>query len=631
MNKPLDLTATRLDTTSDATASMNTQMLARTQPQEQAGLDYIPAAQMDTLHALFRARVARSPEKIAYRQFDPQTNQWLSYRWREIDERVQHWRRRFASEGLTVGDRVAIRHTNGINWVIFDQAALSLGLVTVPLYVDDRPDNVAYVIEDSGARLVYLEHAEQWNSQLSASQPLQTPIRIVVERDTPEAPLDRGDPRVKTLAEWLEAPATGRELPIACTADGLASIVYTSGTTGRPKGVMLTHANIASNVRGGLSSVSLYATDSLLSFLPMSHTLERTAGYYMPIMSGSEVIFARSVAELAEDLVNHKPTVLISVPRIYERVHLKLQTKLQVGSPLKRKLFGLAVETGWLRFQHEQGLVAWSPRLLLWPLLDRLVASKVRERLGGRLRFAVSGGAPLPASISRIFIALGINILQGYGLTESSPVIAVNTLQANRPDSVGLPLDGVEVRIIENQELIARGPNLMRGYWNNDAATHATIDADGWLHTGDQARIDEQGFIYITGRLKEILVLANGEKVPPADLESAIVEDTLFDQVLIIGEQKPYLSALIVLNEEQIASIPELAGSLSDPRAEAYVLRRIGERLSGFPGYARIVRVALLLEPWTVFNGLATPTMKLKRATILQRYDREVAQMYQGH
>jgi long-chain acyl-CoA synthetase len=355
------------------------------------------------------------------------------------------------------------------------------------------------------------------------------------------------------------------------------------------------------------------------------------------MMTGATVAFARSIPLLAEDLLTVRPTVLVSVPRIYERVYTKITAGLAEKPPLAPRLFNLAVDTGWRRFLHRQGRGGWHPTFLIWPLLDKLVAGKIMARLGGRMRLAAAGGAPLPPAIARVFVGLGLNLVQGYGLTETSPIIACNTAEDNDPASVGMPLRHVEVRIGANDELLTRGPCVMLGYWERPGATREIIDAENWLHTGDQARI-ERNHIYITGRLKQIIVLANGEKVSPADMEMAIALDPLVEQVMVIGESRPYLTAIIVLNVEQwemlasgLAIDDADAGALRSEAIERAVLERLASRLSEFPGYAQVHRVTCTLEPWTVDNGLITPTMKLKRDRIVARYADEIAAMYAGH
>jgi long-chain acyl-CoA synthetase len=420
--------------------------------------------------------------------------------------------------------------------------------------------------------------------------------------------------------------------------DGLASIMYTSGTTGKPKGVMLSHNNIVHNAYTGLRTFPVGTDDIMLSFLPLSHAFERTAGYYMSMMAGASVAYARSIPLLAEDLMIIRPTILMSVPRIYERVYNAIYSKLNEASPLRRMLFTLTVDVGWARFEYRQGRGAWSPKILLWPILKRLVANKVMQKLGGRLRLSISGGAALPANVSRLFIALGLPLIQGYGMTETSPVVTVNHVENNLPATGGLPLEGVEVRIGAPNALLVKGHCTMLGYWNNPEATAAILDKDGWLNTGDTAIIGASGHITITGRLKEIIVMSNGEKMPPADMENAILRDTLFEQVLLYGEGHSYLVLLAVVNSEQWQILAQRAGvrfdnpeSLCDPRVEQLVLQRIAEQLKDFPGYAKVRRVWLSLEPWSIASGLQTATLKLKRARVFAHFEKELAQLYEGH
>jgi long-chain acyl-CoA synthetase len=520
---------------------------------------------------------------------------------------------------------------------MFDQAALGLGLVSVPLYTDDRPDNIAYILEESGVTLLLVQDAGRWK-RLAGSIPPDGPLkRVLLLDDSPQArELARRDHRVRTLSDWLPE-RTERNLQVREHADphSLASIVYTSGTTGRPKGVMLSHDNMLSVAHGAVTMLDVYEEDSFLSFLPLSHTLERTGGYYLPIMTGSKVSYARSVSQLAEDLRSVRPTVLIAVPRIFERVYGRLGEQLRKRGALASRLFSLAVDTGWRRFRYRQGRGSWSPQFLLWPILQRLVAQKVLVKLGGRLRIAVSGGAALSEEVARVFIGLGLPIVQGYGLTETSPVVAVNPLEANVPASVGLPIRNVQVRIGADDELLVRGPGVMQGYWNNHKATAQVIDPDGWLHTGDQARIDDSGHIFITGRLKDVLALSNGEKIPPGDMEVAIALDPLFEQVMVVGEARPYLSALIVMDgdhwpgfAQDVGVDPFDAEALNDERVHRAVLRRVQRALKSFPGYAKIRRVRLSLESWTIENGLITPTLKVRRPAVLERYADQVERMY---
>ncbi len=593
----------------------------------------ISAAEAGSLCGLLIARARRTPAAPAYRRWDPKAERWVSDTWAQTLAEVGRWQRALEREDLSPGDRVAVLMGNRPEWVHFDLAALGLGLATVPLYPNDRPDSVRHMLDDSGARLLLIETGAMYAGLAPIADTLAGLKRLLVLEPT----AGQSPEGAVVVADWLGEDTREPPQDRVSAPQTLATIVYTSGTTGPAKGVMLTHRNILWNAEAACVRVAVRSNDLFLSFLPLSHTLERTAGYYLPLMAGACVAYARSIAHLGEDLLNVEPTVLIAVPRIFERVHARVRDQLDAGPPARRRLFERAVDVGWRRFLHRQGRGQWAPGLLLAPLLDRLVGKKIRARLGGRIRVAVCGGAPLSPKIARTFIGLGVPLIQGYGLTETSPVVSVNTLEDNRPEGVGTPLPDVEVRIDRYDELLVRSPGIMRGYWGQPAATAAVIDRLGWLHTGDQARL-AFGHIFITGRIKDILVLSTGEKVPPSDLESAIVGDSLFAQVLLIGEGRPFLSLLTVLDPDGYArlaaaeSLPEsLAQARADPRLEETLLRRIQARLSDFPGYATIRRAIAVERPWTVEDGLMTPTMKLKRSRILSQYADEVEQAYSGH
>jgi long-chain acyl-CoA synthetase len=586
-----------------------------------------------TLDGLFRERVKRTPEAVAYRDFNPQHVNWRDYTWAQIDHQIARWQAALERDGLKAGDRVAVMLRNSPEWVIFDQAALGLGLIVVPLYTQDRPDNVAYIVNDAGCKVLLFGTLEQWQAFSQVRGQLGGLTRILTVEPL-AGPGD--DPRLKSIDQWLpEQGGETRHVPRDQAA--LATIVYTSGTTGRPKGVMLSHRNILTNAAACLQVVPVKSDDLLLSFLPLSHTFERTCGYYLTIMCGATTAYARSVQQLGDDLQTVRPTMLISVPRIYERVYAAIKAKLDDGPPLRRKLFQLAVDVGWARFEHAQGRGGWTPGFLLWPVLKALVASKIMARLGGRLKAAFAGGAALAPDISRVFIGLGLPVIQGYGLTETSPVACANSPDDNLPASVGKPVPGVEIKIGDKNALMIKGPNIMLGYWNNEEATRAMIGADGWLNSGDTARIDETGHIYITGRLKEIIVMSNGEKIPPLDIEAAITRDALFEQVMLIGEGKPYLSLMTVLNQEQWKKFaaehnkPADANSVPTPEVEKALLARVAAQMKEFPGYAQVRRVTATLDPWTVENGLLTPTMKLRRSRVMEKFQAELDRMYEGH
>jgi long-chain acyl-CoA synthetase len=573
-----------------------------------------------TLPELFRARLALSPDAIAYRQHDPITGTWTDWTWRRIGDEVELWRDAFAKEQLPIGSRVATVMKSGVDYVCVDQAALSLGLAIVPMHATDNPGNLAYILQDSGASALVIDSPAYWARLAPEVADLPDLRRIVVVSE--EEPAEHGpiesDPRAARASAWLAAAAAGHAPEAVVSSRSLAAIVYTSGATGRPKGVMLSHGNVTSNVLGVLRCVAPKPDDVFLSFLPLSDTFERTAGYYLPIAAGGAVAFARSIALLPKDLRLIRPTILISVPRIYERAYLHIQETVAKSGALRRALFSLAERLGWRRFLAAQaGATARWPiaSRLAWSFLDRLVAARIRAEFGGRLRVAVVGGAPMPEAASKCFLAMGVNLLQGYGMTETSPVVSVNRLERNDPATVGETLGGVEIRIGANDELLVRGPNVMLGYWRKPEETQRVLEPDGWLHTGDQALIDGSR-LKIKGRIKDVIVTSTGEKISPADLEQAITGDLLFEQAMVIGERRPFIAALAVLNRqeaERAARALGLAGGMTDILASnefrALAQKRIARAVAHFPDYATPRKVWLTVDPWTVGAGLMTPRL----------------------
>jgi long-chain acyl-CoA synthetase len=583
-----------------------------------------------TIPGLFRERIKRSPEGIAYRYFDQKESRWKDSTWQEMGIEVARWQSALQKESLEKGDRVAIMSKNCREWVMLDQAALGLGLVLVPLYTQDRADNAAYILSNCGAKILVIGDAEQWSIVKVNDLCIDIVNRIISIEKINFVNHDK----LIDIHNWLPNSNEYSLVNEDLDADALATIVYTSGTTGNPKGVMLSHRNILSNAHSGLRSFHMTEKDIFLSFLPLSHTLERTIGYYLPMMSGSTVAFSRSILQLAEDLLIIKPTAIISVPRIYERVYARIKKNIDNRSRLLKRLFYFSIDVGWKRFEYSQGREKYSLSFLLWPLIYLLFAKKIQKRFGGRLRGGIVGGAPVPPSISRIFIALGIKLIQGYGLTEASPVISVNRIDHNIPASIGPIYPDVEVCIGENEELLAKGDNVMLGYWDCPEETNRVIDKDGWLHTGDQARI-ENDYIYITGRLKEIIVLANGEKVSPSDMELAIAHDAFFEQVMILGEARPYLSAIAVLEKDLWRRFAREYGytenDYNKPEIEKLLLKRMSHSLKKFPGYAQIRKMTCTIEPWTIEEDLITPTLKVKRPKVMEKFQQQIDAMYEGH
>jgi long-chain acyl-CoA synthetase len=583
-----------------------------------------------TLAGLFRQRAQRTPSSVAYRQYEGDA--WRDYTWSDMADLVARWQRGLKGEGLEPGDRVAMSLRNGVDWVCCDQAALGLGLVPVPLYTTDSPANMAHILADSGARLLLLDSDRRWSDLAPARAAFPALRRVLcLTRGAPS----RDDP-VRYLDEWLPPAASALEDRVE-DPGALATIVYTSGTTGLSKGVMQSHRGILWTAEAVLRAIPAWPSDSFLSFLPLAHSFERTVGYYLPMMAGCRICYARSVELLREDLATERPTVLLAVPRVYDKIYLAIQARLGEGG-LKRRWFEKTVDLGWRRFRAEQGR---DPPLrpfarLADRLLRRLIARPILAKLGGRLRVAVSGGAPLSPVVARFFIGLGLPLTEGYGLTEASPVLSNVSPEDCVPGSVGRPLPGLEIRIGPQGELFARTPGCMLGYWGQPEATARAIDSDGWLHTGDLAEFRD-GYIYIRGRLKEILVTSTGEKVPPGEMEMALTMDPLFDQAMVLGEGRPYLAALLVLESGAWAGLaqrlgldPTDPGALRHPAAIEAALSRVQDRLASFPGFAQVRAVHLALEPWTVENGLLTPTQKARRDRLETRFADEIHRIY-GH
>lgn len=601
--------------------------------------DMITPEQAGTLDGLFYERTMRSADDVAYIQYNKQAKHrpddaWEETTWNEMAVLVGRWQKAISGENLENGDRIAILMKNCKEWVAVDQAALGLGLVVVPLYLEDRPDNITYILEDAAVKLLVIQDISQWNHLRDNCTDNNILKRVILVDATPDQ-LENESEIVTCVQQWL--PEQGHVLHKRHgEPTELATIVYTSGTTGKPKGVMLSHKNILSVAYPSATGLKVKNDDLFLSFLPMSHTFERSLGYYLTVMVGCRVAFARSIQALADDLTTIKPTLLISVPRIYERVYAKIESTLLKGSPVKRSLFKLTVQIGWNRFLYKQKRSSICLSCLLWPLLKHLVADKVMQKFGGRLRLAATGGAAISFPVAKTFIGLGLTLIQGYGLTETSPVASFNRIDNNDPRSIGHPLDGIEMQIGDSEELLIKSPGVMLGYWNNHAATAQAIDPEGWFHSGDQARIDDKtGHVYITGRLKDILIMSNGEKIPPTDIENTIVMDPLFEQALLLGEGQAYLGAVLELNSEEWVKIAEQnkldpfdKGNLQNKTIHSQIVRHLRTVLHDFPGYAKIRKVILTLDPWTVESGILTPTLKVKRPKVLQLFEKEIKAIY---
>ncbi|MDL2059560.1 long-chain fatty acid--CoA ligase [Mesosutterella sp. AGMB02718] len=585
------------------------------------------------------------PDGRAYEWFDRRSESWRRISWKEALGLVRRWQKAFSALGLRRGDRVAVLLTNGPEAILTDQALLANGLVPVPMHAIDTPAACAFVLQDSGARALMSASEARWHAIRDAAPEhgLDALETVVLVSDAPSEKDAPYHERVLSLEDFLAAgEAAGLRPENRPGPQDLAALVYTSGTTGRPKGVMLSHRAIIANLEQMSHVFPLTSKDTYFSYLPLSHAFERTVAYYYSIANGACLAIARSVGTLLEDMQHTRPTHMNTVPRVLEKIHTKFLNDASAGGEAALKTLAWAQEAGWRRFCRINDLpVEHTAREELdeavWPQLDEKVAGRVRAIFGGRIRELICGGAALNYSVAKFFCAMDINLRQGYGLTESAPVISVSETPGNHPATVGRPMPGIEAKLGDNDELLVRGAQLMDGYWNRPEATRGAFTEDGFLKTGDQADLSDGGRIRIKGRIKEIIVTSTGEKIPPVDLEYAIQGDPLFEQVLVVGEGRPFISALVVVNPEQWGQFcrglgldPADPATLRHPKARRAAILRIRARTKHFPQYGVPRAVMLLSEHWTPENGLTTSTMKLRRQQITSRFLGEIERLYQN-
>jgi long-chain acyl-CoA synthetase len=554
-------------------------------------------------------------------------------------------RQRFASAllelGTGFGDRVALLSENRPEWVIADQGILMAGCATVPVYPTLTGPQCAYVINDSGARILVLSNEAHLDKILGVRSQLPNITHIIVMDPIPSTVTDSTITQFKDVLGLGEQVQQQRAQELAershrIDATTLASIVYTSGTTGDPKGAMLTHGNFYSNFSEALIVMGLRETDSALSFLPLSHVLERTA-YYALTSVGAKISFAEGIDAVARNLEEIKPTLFVSVPRLFEKIRARILDRIAHESPVKQAIFSWALETA-SKFESARAVKQPINFLLALQhsLADRFVFQTIREKTGGRLRLAVSGGAPLSAVVGEFFAQIGIAIIEGYGLTETSPIVALNHPEDIRYGTVGKALRGVEVRLADDGELLVRGPNVMAGYWNKPEATAQAITPEGWFLTGDIATIDQDGRICIVDRKKEIIVMSNGKNVAPQPVENALKGDILVEQAMLIGDQRNFISALIVPNfdalndyaKSQAIPTSDRAVLLSHPQVQALFDAIVKKVNPNFAAFEQIKQFTLLPRAFAIEDNELTPTLKLKRRIICQNFQAEIDAMY---
>ncbi len=557
------------------------------------------------------------------------TYQDISYA--ELGESVDAFSKGLNALGVQKDDRVAILSENRPEWAITDFGTLKARAVTVPMFSTLTAAQVGYILKDSGSKIICVSTEAQLKKVISIRDEVPTLEQIIcfdpIEGETPEGVI-----QFEAVCE-LE----GEETNAAASEDDIATIIYTSGTTGDPKGVMLTHANFIFNLQACKSLIDVSDADVLLSFLPLSHVFERLGGHYVPLFSGAKIAYAESTFTVAQNMGEVSPTVMLSVPRLYETMHDRILRAVQEGSPLKQKIFHWGVSVGSaVSSAIQQGKNPSAILQLQQNIANKLVFAKLKAATGGRLRFFVSGGAALPQAIAEFFHAAGILILEGYGLTETSPVISMNHPEGWKFGTVGMPVPGIEVQIAEDGEILTRGPHVMKGYFNNESATAEVIDGEGWFHTGDIGIIDADGFVKITDRKKNIIVLSNGKNVAPQPIESELVQSPFIDQIMLVGNERKNLAALIVPNFDALkawaaengVATDDLPTMLKTREVQQQIQSDIRSRLTDFADFEQVRRFTLLEKEFSQEADEMTPTLKLKRNVIIERYRDAIEEMY---
>jgi len=548
----------------------------------------------------------------------------------------------FASIGIKRGDNIGLISENRPEWIVADLATVSLGAVTVPLYTTLAPKQIEYIFDNAGVRFAIVSNQFQLNKVLKIIDNVKTLEKVILFSDR------NGDDnnRVLRFTDILKRGEDfGRTHPTFYTdsiqkvkPDDLLTIIYTSGTTGDPKGVMLTHRNLVSNIHAAAEVLPFDHTDTFLSFLPLCHSFEKMAGYLTALASGAMIAYAESIETVRDNLLEIRPTVMTAVPRFFERLYDRIRKQVDSEPPIKRRIFFWSAMVGrkTAKANREKRI---SP--LLRPqraIADALVYRKFRNRLGGRLRFLVSGGAALGKDLGEFFESIGIKVVEGYGMTESSPVISVNRLDRYKFGTVGFPIPGIEVKIAADGEILTRGPHVMKGYWNDGKATREAIDSDGWLHTGDVGMFDDQGYLVITDRKKHLFVSSGGKNIAPQPLENLFLQSMYVDQFVLIGDRRMFLTALIVPDFERLKSFAAKNNisytSESDlvKRPEIYKLIEsdLHALQKDLAQFERVRRFALLDKPLTIENGEMTPSLKVKRKVVEEKFRDVIERMYRS-
>ena len=555
-----------------------------------------------------------------------------------LAERIKDFCLGLTELGLQKGDRVALLSENRPEWAITDLAILAGGGVTVPMFSTLTSAQVEYIVRDSGAKILCVSSERQLQKIKDWDANVPTNLQHIVIFDELQDDSVRTFDQVCELGQQVEnGDQVYQQASETVTPDDLASIIYTSGTTGDPKGAMLTHSNFMSNIQAATGIVTLTPDDVFLSFLPLSHVFERMGGHYLPLSSGATIAYAESPFTIRQNMQEVRPTVMMSVPRVYEAMHERILNSVKEGSPTKQKIFHWSVGVGSKVSQAIQQKKKPSAGLSLKAsIANKLVFEKLKAVTGGRLRFFVSGGAPLSKAIAEFFHAAGILILEGYGLTETSPVICVNRPDQWKFGTVGPVIPGIEVKIAEDGEILSRGPHIMQGYFNKPSDTAEAIDADGWFYTGDIGEIDEEGFLTITDRKKNLLILSNGKNVAPQPIENQLKQSPYISEIMLLGDQRRTVTALIVPNydaikefaAEQQLEAEDVPALLQTQEIQRLIRGEINQYSADFADFERVRMFTLMAEEFSEESGEMTPTLKLKRPVIMENHKAVIDQMY---
>ena len=566
---------------------------------------------------------------------------FLSLTYEEFYERVLMLARGLRKVGMQPGDRVAIFSENRLGWAISDFGVQSARGLTVPIYATNTGKQAAYIINHCEAKIVFVSTKTQYEKLLSIREQIPG-VELVISYERFMG--DRSFPvytqyQLSEVATPLseEEQSQIEEQIEQITQEDIITVIYTSGTTGVPKGVLLTHYNIMCNAQYGLKKLGALAkNETFLSFLPLSHVLERTGGYYATLLSGHHIAFAEDVSKVMENMVEIRPTFMVSVPRLFEKIYSRIYENVHQLSPVRKSLFHQAIKIG--REYVNKRYISKEPVGLLglkYRFFDRLVFKKIRDRFGGRLKGCICGGAPLDKTINEFMWTIGIPVYNGYGLTETSPALTLSSIDEVRFDSVGKALERTELKLAADGELLVRGPQVMKGYYKNDQATEQSFE-DGWFKTGDIAEIDDEGFVYIIDRKKELIVTAGGKNIAPQPLENELKLDKYISQAIVFGDRKPFLVALLTPNIERLIDLSreenldylDTDELVKSSRIKELYDGRIREINKGLPPYSTIKYFALVAREFSIEGGELTPTLKLKRKEIYTKYKQMIDELY---